>query len=453
MPMTPAFRSRLRGRLAATLVPLLLAACGGDGADVDTMPPPASCSVADQQSWLGSYVDEWYLWYALAPRPDPASYADAESYYRALLYTGTVPTIPADRWSGSQSTESFNRFYGDGATMGYGVSVAGLELDGDGTQPLYVRYVEPRSPAAAEVRRGDRVLFINGRSITEAVADNFSALSAEKAGDRLTLVLRRSGIERTVTLTAAEFKLTPVTGTSLLRTTGGRLIGYVNVKDMISQALAPADDAFAQFKSAGVVDLVFDLRYNGGGLVSTGATLASYVAGLRGDGRRYTTLRYNDKRAAASNVSYAFAQPASSLGLPRVFVLMGRRTCSASEQLINGLRGVGVQVVGIGETSCGKPVGFNPRSQCGRTYSLVNFDSVNDRGEGGYYDGLDATCAVAEDFTSTQGGWDDPLVDAAGRYADNGACPVASARKLPQGLRSPRRQALEPGERQGMLAR
>ena len=46
-----------------------------------------------------------------------------------------------------------------------------------------------------------------------------------------------------------------------------------------------------------------------------------------------------------------------------VFVLTGPRTCSASEQVINGLRGVGIEVVAIGDTTCGKPVGFLPEDE------------------------------------------------------------------------------------------
>jgi hypothetical protein len=47
-----------------------------------------------------------------------------------LLYTGVDAAFPADRWSNFESTESFNRFFGDGKTLGYGVSVAGLEVSG-----------------------------------------------------------------------------------------------------------------------------------------------------------------------------------------------------------------------------------------------------------------------------------------------------------------------------------
>jgi hypothetical protein len=73
--------------------------------------------------------------------------------------------------------------------------------------------------------------------------------------------------------------------------------------------------------------------------------------------------------------AYAFSTPAPALGLPRVIVLMGPRTCSASEQVINGLRGAGVEVVAVGDTTCGKPVGFLPTNACGQTYSVVNFES------------------------------------------------------------------------------
>lgn len=425
---TPKLAQRWCARLsvaAAACAAALLAACGGGG-DGAGPAAPLSCSVADHQQWLGDYMDEWYFWYRLSPRPAPSAYADVQGFFEALLYTGSDPAFPRDRWSRSESTESFNRFYGDGATLGYGVSVAGLEVAGEPQRPLLVRHVEALSPAAAlGVQRGDEVLAVNGRSAAELIAaDDFSALTAAAVGDRLTLRLRGAGAERTVVVTAAVHALTPLGGTAVLGTAGGRRLGYVVVKDMIEQALAPMETAFARLKADGVNESVIDLRYNGGGLVSTGAALASYVAGARGAGLRYATLLYNDKRAATNNQSFAFTTPASALSLPRVFVLMGRRTCSASEQFINGLLGAGIEVVAIGEASCGKPVGSLPASACGRTYSVINFESVNQRNEGRYFQGFAPTCAVAEDFTVAQGSAADPLLAAAAHFADSGACPA-----------------------------
>ena len=451
-------KHRLRPSLAAILLPLALVACGGGGGRDDPTPPAASCSVADQKAWLSTYMDDWYFWYRLSPRPDATPFNTVASYFDALLYTGTAADFPSDRWSYFQSTESFNRFFGDGATLGYGVAVAGIEADGDPTRALWVRYVEPGSPAAAQgVVRGDEVIAVNGTPVATVIAgDDYGALSPGAAGDRLTLVLRRGGVDRTVVLTAAVFSLSPVQGATVMSSAGGRKLGYVQVKDMISQALTPMEAAFSQFKTAGVQDVVLDLRYNGGGLVSAGGTLASYIAGARGNGLTYASLLYNDKRAAGNNQRFDFSTQASSLGLPRVYVLTGPRTCSASEQVINGLRGAGVEVVTVGDTTCGKPVGFLPSSSCGQTYSAVNFESVNQRNEGRYFDGFDASCTVAEDFSTTQGGAADPLLAAAHTLADGGGCPRAAplaGRAQPLAARRATPRKPEPGESLGMIPR
>ena len=225
----------LRHRLALLLVPALLAACGG-GSDSGGggVAQPLDCSVPAQKTWLGDYMNEWYFWYRISPQPDPAPYADVQSYLSALLYTGSSANFPRDRYSGSQTTESFNRFFGDGATLGYGVAVAGLELDRDGSRPLFVRYVEPQSPAAAQgVQRGDRVMQINGRPVSELiVADDFSALTAQQAGDTLSLTLRRSGVDRAVNLRAEVFNLTPVTGTTVIVDGGMALHNWIEPPEL-----------------------------------------------------------------------------------------------------------------------------------------------------------------------------------------------------------------------------
>jgi carboxyl-terminal processing protease len=137
---------------------------------------------------------------------------------------------------------------------------------------------------------------------------------------------------------------------------------------------------------------------------------------------------------------------------------MGERTCSASEQVINGLRGIGVNVIGIGDTTCGKPVGFLPQgNSCGTTYSVVNFESVNARNEGRYFDGLQATCVVAENFARPIGDPNDPLLVASASHIDNGVCPAGTAlREQPQARSTSTRQrysGADGGERTGMSAR
>jgi hypothetical protein len=285
-------------------------------------------------------------------------------------------------------------------------------------------------------------------------ADDLAVLTAAKEGDALSLRLRRDGVERTVTLRAAVYPLTPVQGVSVRTTPGGRKLGYLMVKDMVTQATPGIDAAFVRFRAEGVQDVVLDLRYNGGGLVSTGASLASYVAGSANAGRTFAMLRYND-RSSGNDERFVFGNLANMPTRSRVWVLAGRRTCSASEQLVNGLRGIGVEVELIGEATCGKPVGSVPVQACLRSWSIVNFESVNARGEGRYWDGFAPTCAVAEDFRSPMSDPADALYGAALARADGQACPALAA-GVARPLSATARRALgsrPSDERQDMIPR
>ncbi len=437
-------------RLAACALACLLAACGGGGGDADGgtagNAQGSECSVDAQKTWLAGYMDEWYFWNRLSPRPDAAAFSSVADYFTALRYTGSDPAFPtADRWSGSQPSEIYNRFFGEGQTLGYGLSVAGIEVAGQPDRPLRVRYVEPLSPAAAaSIRRGDEVLAINGRSASSLIAANdFEALTASAAGDVLRLRLRTpDGAERDLAITAAVYTLTPVAQASVVTSPGGQRLGHVIVKDMLSQATGPLQAAFTRLKADGAQAVVLDLRYNGGGLVSVGRTVASCAAGTRGEGQVYARLLYNDRRAASNNSSFVFEAQPLAIEAPRVYVLTGPRTCSASEQVINGLRGLGIDTVTIGDTSCGKPVGFLPTARCGTTYSVVNFESVNARGQGRYFDGLPASCRVDEDFTQPLGSRGDPLLAAALTHADTGRCPEATATGAEDAADAAQRQRL-----------
>ena len=97
-----------------------------------------------------------------------------------------------------------------------------------------------------------------------------------------------------------------------------------------------------------------------------------------------------------------------------MYVLTSGGTCSASEAVINGLRGIDVEVILIGSTTCGKPYGFYATDNCGTTYFTVQFRGINDRGFGDYTDGFMIAseddgmasirgCQVADDFTQPLG--------------------------------------------------
>ncbi len=101
---------------------------------------------------------------------------------------------------------------------------------------------------------------------------------------------------------------------------------------------------------------------------------------------------------------------------------------------MNSLRGVNVEVIQIGSTTCGKPYGFYPTDNCGTTYFTIQFQGSNAKGFGSYSDGFSPAnttsnigvslpgCSVADDFSHALGDPAEARLAAALSYRTNGAC-------------------------------
>jgi carboxyl-terminal processing protease len=116
-----------------------------------------------------------------------------------------------------------------------------------------------------------------------------------------------------------------------------------------------------------------------------------------------------------------------NLGLNRVYVLTTSGTCSASESVINGLRGVDVEVIVIGASTCGKPYGFTARDNCGLSYFPVEFQGINQKGFGEFADGFAPTCAVGDDLNNPLGSETEGLLAAALAYRGGASCAAIAA--------------------------
>lgn len=231
--------------------------------------------------------------------------------------------------------------------------------------------------------------------------------------------------------------------TTTLTTAGGRKTGYILFNDHDFGSQDDLITAFRQLQPQGIQDLVLDLRNNSGGYLYVALTAASMITGPGSEGQVFEKLRYNDKRTAESDAStlrfssrvqfedsskqYAVGTDLPQLSLPRVFVITTGRTCSASESIINALRGIGVQVVRVGTTTCGKPYGFRQKNNCGYSFFPIEFLGTNAAGFGEYTTGFQPTCQVAENRQVAAGSANDPLLNAAKYYIDNNACPAGSA--------------------------
>ncbi len=115
-----------------------------------------------------------------------------------------------------------------------------------------------------------------------------------------------------------------------------------------------------------------------------------------------------------------------SMDLDQLIVLTSETTCSASELLINGLEPF-IDVVLVGEKTCGKPLSSFSQTVCEGTGAEETFSPIvglihNADGVTDYYDGLPVDCSVsptrADGWANTQ----DPSVATGLFYAVNGSC-------------------------------
>ncbi len=422
-----------------------------------------TASLDTEKKWLRAYFDEAYLWRDEVPRVDPSwsgfsgsdTYAAMDAYFEALKTTQlTGSGARRDRFSFTYPTDKWKALSENAVEAGYGIEWKLANT----TPPRQIRiaYVEPGSPAdLAGLLRGDQLLTADGVSAdvndTAGVDALNAALFPAAANTPHSFVFTRaSGASVTRSLTSAEVTKTPVPIARVVTTPQGTRAGYLLFNDHVAPAEGQLIAAMQGFQAQGVRELVLDLRYNGGGYLYIASELATMIAGTtRTAGQAFETLQYSAKRSGDNERTPFFdtscilvgnsctkSQPLPTLDLARVYVLAQSGTCSASEAVVNGLRGVGVDVVLVGGKTCGKPYGFTAKDNCGISYFPIEFAGVNAQGFGDYADGFEPTaggtagtrfvkgCTVADDTGHALGDPAEAMLATALGHVDTGSCPV-----------------------------
>ncbi len=431
--------------------------------------PDIQGTTSDENNFLRSYSNDTYLWYSEITDRDPSLTNDTLTYFDFLVTTATTPSgQPKDKFHFTFDSEEWFQLSQSGVSAGYGIQWAFLSS----TVPRDIRiaYTEPNSPAtniAQPLERGAIVLGVDGFDInvdTQAGIDALNAAFFPINGAQHTFTVLDLGAanSRDVTLTAANITSEPVQNTQVFSTPTGN-IGYMLFNDHIATAEQSLIDAVNQLNSfnnnQGIDDLVLDMRYNGGGFLAIASELAYMIAGaVPTAGQTFEEMQFNDKHPATNPVTGQALTPTPfynvtlgapfnavpgqalpTLDLPRVYVITGSGTCSASEAVMNGLRGVGVEVIQIGSTTCGKPYGFYATDNCGTTYFTIQFRGVNALDFGDYTDGFSPSntpgaaglavlpgCSIADDFSKLLGDQTEGRLAMALAYRDGQACTDAT---------------------------
>lgn len=437
------------------------------GVDIEGNPfPDRAGSLLEELFWLRSWTNETYLWNTEVQDRNPATFNDRLAYFAVLRTTATTPSgKDKDDFHFSQPTTEFLAQRNLAPSAGYGARL--VSFSNTVPRDFRVLFTEPGSPAAqvvmgeANLVRGARILKVDNVDLvnanTQAEVNILNAgLFPTNAGEQHTFEVQDPGaaFPRTIMMTSANISAKPVNRTAVINTPTGD-VGYIlfNTFSPFASEKEIAD-AIAAMNTQGVADIVLDLRYNGGGLLAVASQLGYMIAGnARTSGKTFELLRFN---AAAGNrnpvtgalndplpffttglgFSLPDGAPLQTLNLPRVYILSTGNTCSASESVINALRGIDVEVILIGGTTCGKPFGFFPTDNCGETYFTIQFQGVNNKNFGDYADGFIAQnsnaafgvripgCAVADDLSRELGDQNEALLAAALQYRATGACPT-----------------------------
>jgi carboxyl-terminal processing protease len=417
-----------------------------------------SGSAFTEKMFLRSWTNELYLWFAEVPDTNPNSIADVVEYFDALKTTQITPSgNPKDRFHFTFDTDDWIALSQGGQSIGYGAELMILSLEPP--RRAVVAFVEPGTPASnAGVTRGMEVISVNGVSfisdVTQAGVDVLNAaFFPSSVGQSFTFLFRTADNSADVSkqLTTADIKHQPVLVDQRIAE-GADSVGYLVFNDHI--ATAEAELVAAINRLQGVDDLILDIRYNGGGFLDIASELTYMISGRTGT---FETLVFNSKNpnrnpvtnqpltptpihTTTQDFSLAPGQPLPTLSLDRVYVITSRNTCSASESIMNGLRGVGVEVFQIGSTTCGKPFGFYAQDNCGTTYFSIQFQGLNAMSFGDYPDGfapqnqtgpssvLLPGCSVADDFTRPLGDANEGRLKAAldFRASNNASCGAAT---------------------------
>ena len=237
--------------------------------------------------WKG--LNEFYYWQEEVNALSDTLLQDSKAYAK-YINNNLVPETffeslkhPDDRFSWIQDDylELENSLQGIVASNGVEF---GLLLACENCNQVigFVKYILEGSNASEKnIRRGD---FFNGVNGTSLTVNNYrDLLFSDNLTYSLNMVSIKNGIISNngvvVELTKEEnFETNPIQVSKIVSTDVGN-VGYLMYNQFVATKSNDLNKIFAEFKTTGIIDLVIDLRYNGGGSVRNCVELASMITG------------------------------------------------------------------------------------------------------------------------------------------------------------------------------
>ena len=354
--------------------------------------------------WMYNQMKKYYKWNETMPDKGDLS-LNSKEYFSKLLQKDDVysyaihPELPETAPQSIRTKYGFDLSFIEFQGKFYGVI-------------LYVLYDSPAKNSG--LLRGQLITKING---TELNVTNYNNLYKS--------IIASSNLDLEITSYSAQSGFSESKEISLLQgyTFGQPInyqvieakntkIGYIEISHFDVGQAQLFLQILQELKSKSITELVLDLRYNGGGDVSSATALSIILAPNIQSNNLFIKFEGN---ANGGNVDQSFLQALQSNeskvsfealrnahpSISRIYVLCGNRTASASELIINNLKPY-MEVITIGEKTFGKDVAGFPieddRISGKRGWILYPsiYKLFNARHEGDYSKGINPVMAANE---------------------------------------------------------
>ncbi|WP_106916055.1 S41 family peptidase [Chryseobacterium aurantiacum] len=388
-------------KLQCIAIVAILISCTNSDENIPVFPDGSTESV---NVWVQDSMKRYYYWADQMPAK-PDYHLPVKDFFKSLLSS-------QDRFSFIVNTEDSSS-YPRSIRIMYGFDYTVLQLT-NGEVVTVIKLVLKNSPAFnAGLERGMIITKINGKTITAANAETITTTMKDFTVLDLTLGDWKNG---TIT---NEKEVKVYYGLSLEQPVltkifekNGKKVGYLYIYDFPDGMTSVLNQKFAEFKAAGVQELILDLRYNYGGSVSAAAALCALIPAGISAGSPFILFKGNKnggqvKRTFAQQIAYDpkaldfNALRANALGLNKIYILTSNSTASAAEIVINNLKPY-LQVVQIGNTTLGKDMaGFTvedkrkPKKVSWQIHPVV-YKVFNADGSGEYSNGISPQIMVNE---------------------------------------------------------
>ena len=326
-------------------------------------------SASSINDFVWKSLNTWYFWQQDVPDLADDRFSSNEEYADFLNSFDSPEDLfehlkfGEDRfsWIVDDYFELLNSFDGISKTNGMEFGLA--QVSGSNDLIGFVEYILPNTDAQAKgLKRGDLFLSVNGSQIT---LDNYIDLLFSDTDTYTINIAEYDGatVQPTdidITLNKEPYSENPIFIEKTFEFEGKK-IGYLMYTQFINDFDDELNNAFANFKSSGIDELVVDLRYNLGGSSASAVHLSTMITG-QFTGDLFYTRVWNDKILADVSpddlrVNFPNALPGGAsingLNLNKVYILAQGSSASASELVINSLNPY-IEVIHIGNTTRGK---------------------------------------------------------------------------------------------------